>query len=156
MKNRTIIKLLGTNPDPSLFKKIEEKESLLSAYGEKKLVDEIADNYVRLVKRSFEQRGVLLLEILDNLIKYYNSGTAHMKNPYIESIKRPVVALDKKTGALIQRYESIRDAWHKTGVYHGTIYHCVAHDRPNGYKTGGGFVWMYEEDWLEQKKNETE
>lgn len=146
MKNASIKKLTN-GADPKAVAEIETKEALLSVKGHKKLTDKIADNYVRLVRRPVEQRPVMILGIIENLLKIYNENTADMKNPYIETIRRPVVKLDKKTGELVERYESIRDACRKTGVYHGTIYHCVAHDRPKGYITAGGFKWMYESDW---------
>ena len=125
---------------------------MLSEKGQQKLVDRIADNYVRILRRQLPQRPALIIEILEELLRVYNKENKNgSANSYIESIKRPVVALNPKTGELVKRYESIRDAWRQTKVYHGTIYHCVAHDRPKGYRTAGGFKWMYEEEWLKQK-----
>ena len=152
--NASIARLVAQCDDKAK-EEIQALEDRLSPAGRKKLTDKAAENYVRIMRRRDPaERAQMCKDIISELLKYYNESTKDLKNPWLETVKRPVVALDPKTGALVKRYGSIREAWRETGVYHGTIYHCIAHDRPKGYKTGGGFKWMYESEWLEKQKAE--
>lgn len=70
------------------------------------------------------------------------------KNIQSQKTKRDVVQCDKQLNFVAQ-YISINEASRSTGIRHINISHCC-HHKPH-YKTAGGYIWMFLEEWNEMK-----
>lgn len=66
------------------------------------------------------------------------------KKNYFKDARSPVVALDK-TGKFIAEYESIVEASRVTGVAQSSICYCCKHKY--GFKSAGGFIFMYKDEY---------
>lgn len=71
----------------------------------------------------------------------YGTRTQRM----VEKLSIPVVALDKN-GNLVSEFESIREASRVTGIAPINICRCCKHK--DGYKSRGGFIWIYKDEYL--------
>lgn len=86
----------------------------------------------------------------DFLWKYKEDYNPSVQIIYTDTRKRPVIQFDI-FGNIIKRYESIKDAEQKTGIYSSNIIRCCLHD----VNMAGSFVWRYadEEYDIEEIKN---
>ena len=75
----------------------------------------------------------------------YNNSYGTRMERVVEKISKPVVQLDKK-GNFISEFESLREASRRTGIADGSICRCCNH-KP-GYKSAGGFIWIYKDEYL--------
>lgn len=152
----SIIMRLAGNMSAETKAELEALEATISdGKGKAKLHSVMDDNYVRLVRRKGQERVDEIKRLIKGVAAIYNEGTKHLDNPYIETVRRAVVAIDPKTMQVVAEYEGIRVAWKKTGLYHGTIQECckkrhqmlMGEPSRKGYNTGAGKIWMYKEDW---------
>ena len=74
----------------------------------------------------------------------YNLSYGTRMERVVEKLSIPVVQLDKK-GNFISEFESLREASRRTGIDDGSICRCCNH-KP-GYKSAGGFVWIYKDEY---------
>lgn len=151
----SIIARLTGNMSDEIKSELEALEATISeGKGKAKLHAVMDDNYVRLLRRQGEARVAEIKKLIKGVAAIYNESTKGMANPYLETVRRPVVALNPKTLEVEAEYEGIRAAWKATGLYHGTIFECVnkrhliLEGKPGrkGYNTGGGKIWLYKED----------
>ena len=63
----------------------------------------------------------------------------------VERISKRVVQLDKG-GNFIAEFESINEAARRTGISSINICYCCKHKK--GYKSRGGFIWIYKDEYL--------
>ena len=74
----------------------------------------------------------------------YNNSYGTRTRRMAEKNSKPVVQLDKK-GNFISEFESLREASRRTGIDDASICRCCNH-KP-GYKSAGGFVWIYKDEY---------
>ena len=75
----------------------------------------------------------------------YNNSYGTRTRRIAEKISKPVVQLEKK-GNFIAEFESLREASRRTGIASISICSCCKH-KP-GYKSAGGFLWIYKDEYL--------
>ena len=75
----------------------------------------------------------------------YNNSYGTRTRRIAENNSKPVVQLDKK-GNFISEFESLTEASRRTGIVTSSICCCCNH-KP-GYKSAGGFIWIYKDEYL--------
>lgn len=129
----------------------------LSPKGQKKLNDKLSDYHTILARKSAEERAEMIDGFIDDILKVYPAGCDESKNLYVESVRKRVVQVDKKTGQVIAIHDGIRAAGKASGVYNGTISYICNHTSKGGnggYKSAGGCFWYFEEEWNQMQNKE--
>lgn len=75
----------------------------------------------------------------------YNNSYGTRTQRIAENNSKPVVQLDKK-GNFISEFESLTEASKITDIVTSSISRCCNH-KP-GYKSAGGFIWSYKDEYL--------
>ena len=129
----------------------------LSPKGQKKLNDKLSDYHTILTRKSAEERAEMIDGFIEEILKVYPVGCDESKNLYVESVRKRVVQVDKKTGQVIAIHDGIRAAGKASGVYNGTISYICNHTSKGGnggYKSAGGCFWYFEEEWNQMQNKE--
>lgn len=149
---RRLVKAMDqTNQDRLLA-----KADGLSPKGQKKLNDKLSDYHTILVRKPVETRIEMIDGFIDDILKVYPLGCDESRNLYMESVKKRVVQVDKKTGQVVAIHDGIRAAGKASGVYQGTISYICNHKSKGGnggYKSAGGCYWYFEEEWNQMQQN---
>lgn len=152
MEQHSMLRRVIRSFDKSEQDRLLAKADGLSQKGRKKLNDRLDDNYTRIVRRKTQaERGPMVEAFIDELLKVYPEGCDDSKNLFLESAKKAVVQVDKKTGTVVAEHESVRAAARNTGIDDGSICFCCNNmagtNVRKGYKSAGGFKWYYKETW---------
>lgn len=158
MKHPELNSLLR-NVNESEKERLLAKADKLSPKGANKLNDKLDEYHLLLQKTmSVDEKVKTIDSFINDFLKIYPIGCDESKNLYVESVRKRVAQVDKKTGQLIAIHEGIRAAGKATGVYHGTISYICNHTTKGGkggYKSAGGCFWYFEEEWnqMQMQKN---
>lgn len=143
---RRLVKAMDQSEQDRLLAKADG----LSPKGQKKLNDKLSEYYIIIVRKPVETRIQMIDGFIDDYLKVYPLGCDESKNLYMESVKKRVVQVDKKTGVVVAIHDGIRAAGKASGVYQGTISYICNHKSKGGnggYKSAGGCYWYFEEEW---------
>ena len=81
----------------------------------------------------------------------YNNSYGTKNQRTAEKLGKPVVQLDKQ-GNFITEHKSIREASRVTSIAPINICRCCKHK--DGYKSRGGFIWIYKDEYTATKTHQ--
>ena len=146
MKN--VIEQLTNGIDNEIVNDIIEKAGKLNRNGQAELKSRLTEASPKIKKLAKAQRPAKINSIIDELLKTY---AKKVKKTDAEKVDRrmTVLQIDKATNKVIAEHESVQAAHRNTGVSDGSICYCCL--GKYGFKTAGGFKWVYKKDWTEPK-----
>lgn len=156
-QTHSMLRRLSRAMEQSEQDRLLAKADGLSPKGQKKLNDKLSDYHTILARKSAEERAEMIDGFIDDILKVYPAGCDESKNLYVESVRKRVVQVDKKTGQVIAIHDGIRAAGKASGVYNGTISYICNHTSKGGnggYKSAGGCFWYFEEEWNQMQNKE--
>ena len=157
MEKHSMLRRLSRAMEQSEQDRLLAKADGLSPKGQKKLNDKLSDYHTILTRKSAEERAEMIDSFIDEILKVYPVGCDESRNLYVESVRKRVVQVDKKTGQVIAIHDGIRAAGKASGVYNGTISYICNHTSKGGnggYKSAGGCFWYFEEEWNQMQNKE--
>lgn len=157
MEKHSMLRRLSRAMEQSEQDRLLAKADGLSPKGQKKLNDKLSDYHTILTRKSVEARAEMIDGFIDEILKVYPAGCDESRNLYVESVRKRVVQVDKKTGQVIAIHDGIRAAGKASGVYQGTISYICNHTSKGGnggYKSAGGCFWYFEEEWNQMQNKE--
>ncbi len=155
-QNHPVLRRLVKAMDQTDQDRLLAKADGLSPKGQKKLNDKLSDYHTIIVRKPVETRIQMIDGFIDDFLKVYPLGCDESKNLYMESVRKRVVQVDKKTGQVVAIHDGIRAAGKASGVYQGTISYICNHKSKGGnggYKSAGGCYWYFEEEWNQMQQN---
>lgn len=156
-QTHSMLRRLSRAMEQSEQDRLLAKADGLSPKGQKKLNDKLSDYHTILARKSVEERTEMIDGFIDEILKVYPAGCDESRNLYVESVRKRVVQVDKKTGQVIAIHDGIRAAGKASGVYNGTISYICNHTSKGGnggYKSAGGCFWYFEEEWNQMQNKE--
>ena len=109
----SIIARLTGSMSAEIKDELEALEATISeGKGKQKLHAVMDDNYVRLMRRQGDARVAEIKKLIKGVAAIYNENTKGMVNPYLETVRRPVVALDPKTLEVVRNQGGLQS--HRT------------------------------------------
>lgn len=126
---------------------IAEKADKLSPKGFKAFEAAVNEEYNKLSKLPKAKRLPRIESMIDGLLEKYLRKDLRPAKVKVDR-RKPVVQVDKD-GNFVAEHESVQAAHRNTGVSDGSICYCCRHEY--GFKSAGGFGWMYKTEWLEKQ-----
>ena len=154
-----VLRRLVRAMDQSEQDRLLAKADGLSPKGRKKLNDKLSDYHTIITRKPVETRIEMIDGFIDDILKVYPVGCDESRNLYMESVRKRVVQVDKKTGKVVAVHDGIRAAAKASGVYNGTISYICNHTTKGGnggYKSAGGCYWYFEEEWTRMQSQNGE